>query len=284
MMNDDAGVRDEEIAYAKLNLALHVRKRRTDGYHEIETLFAFLNNGDRLSVEEDEELGLSLTGPFADGLSEEDNLVLDAARLLASYSAGTARGKITLDKRLPVASGIGGGSADAAASLRMLNRFWGLDLTMTELEDLSRPLGADVPACIFSRTCRADGIGQDLHPVVNGRLDQQTVLLVNPLIPVPTGQVFAKWDGLDKGGLGEGNPLEVALTGRNDLEEPALAVVPMIGEMLKLLEETEPLFSRMSGSGATCFALFETEERAREARIMILTRWPDLWTVIGQIR
>ena len=154
----------------------------------------------------------------------------------------------------------------------MVNRFWGLCLTATELEKLSRPLGADVPACVFSRTCRAVGIGQDLHPVVNGRLDQQIALLVNPLIPVPTGQVFAKWDGLDKGGLSEGNSLEVALTGRNDLQQPALAIAPMIGEILKQLDSTGSLFSRMSGSGATCFALFETEEKAREAKTSMLKR------------
>ena len=136
------GAVDRETAYAKINLALHVRKRMPDGYHQIETIFAFLNKGDLLSVETANDISLVMGGPFAEGLSSSDNLVIQAAHRLAEMSDVRHGARIHLDKRLPVASGIGGGSADAAATLRLLNRFWKLNFSMAELAAIARPLGA----------------------------------------------------------------------------------------------------------------------------------------------
>ena len=284
MTSSDAQGVDREIAFAKLNLALHVRKRRPDGYHEIETLFAFLDDGDRLSVEAGDGLELSISGPFAEDLDDQDNLVLDAAKLLAIHGSRTGDASIKLDKQLPVASGIGGGSADAAATLRLLNRFWGLNLSIKELAEISKPLGADVPACVHSQSCRGSGIGQDLELIDDPVLAGHNVLLINPLVPISTAQVFSNWHGRDQGGLVDGKLLELALTGRNDLQDAAVDTVPAIGNILKQLEGSNPVLSRMSGSGATCFGLYETSAAATDAQKKISRNLPDAWTMLGKIR
>ncbi|GAB5481448.1 MAG: 4-(cytidine 5'-diphospho)-2-C-methyl-D-erythritol kinase [Parasphingorhabdus sp.] len=284
MSQKDQNVGDSEIACAKINLALHVRKRLANGYHDIETVFAFLDHGDLLSVEPHDEITLSIRGPFAKGLSDKDNLVLDAARLLASHASESCGVRILLDKRLPIASGIGGGSADAAAALRLLNRYWATGLSLSELAELSAPLGADVPACVVNQTCIGKGIGQDLMPLYNGALAGHFVLLVNPLVPVSTASIFSDWDGVDRGALPAGSPLDIVLSGRNDLQGPAERLVPVIGDILSKLNETGALASRMSGSGATCFALYETEHQAGDAGKMINAALPDSWTMIGGLR
>jgi len=242
-----------EIAYAKLNLALHVRAREADGYHRIETLFAFCEDGDLVTAEPAETLSLEVAGPFADDLAGEgDNLALRAARAVG------ARAALRLDKRLPVAAGLGGGSADAAAVLRL---FGG---TMVD----AAALGADVPACLLSRTARGEGRGDVIAPVEIPGLSGTHVLLVNPNIPLPTGPVFKGWDGVDRGPLGDWE------SGRNDLEAPARALVPEIGTVLEALSGAR--IARMSGSGATCFGLYENEAArdADAARIAALQpRW-----------
>ncbi len=284
MFQTDQNNDDSEIACAKINLALHVRKRLANGYHDIETVFAFLDHGDLLSVEPHDEITLSITGPFAKGLSDKNNLVLDAARLLAG-SAGTAAGaSIFLEKRLPIASGIGGGSADAAAALRLLNRYWDAGLSLSELVELSAPLGADVPACVVNQTCTGKGIGQDLAPLDNGALAGYFVLLVNPLVPVSTASIFRDWDGFDQGALPAGSLLDILLSGRNDLQGPAERLAPAISDILSNLNETGALVSRMSGSGATCFALYETERQAEDAKKMVSAELPDSWTMIGGLK
>ncbi len=284
MFQTDQNNGNSEIACAKINLALHVRKRLANGYHDIETVFAFLDHGDLLSVEPHDEITLSITGPFAKGLSDKDNLVLDAARLLAG-SAGTAAGaSIFLEKRLPIASGIGGGSADAAAALRLLNRYWDAGLSLSELVELSAPLGADVPACVVNQTCTGKGIGQDLAPLDNGALAGYFVLLVNPLVPVSTASIFRDWDGFDQGALPAGSLLDILLSGRNDLQGPAERLAPAISDILSNLNETGALVSRMSGSGATCFALYETERQAEDAKKMVSAELPDSWTMIGGLK
>ncbi|HEY0270620.1 MAG TPA: 4-(cytidine 5'-diphospho)-2-C-methyl-D-erythritol kinase, partial [Sphingomonas sp.] len=159
-MSNDVAV---ETAYAKINLALHVRRRRADGYHDIETLFAFCADGDRLSAAPAGDLRLEIEGPFAAGLSAgADNLVLRAAEALREAAGVTAGARLVLDKRLPVASGIGGGSADAAAALRLLARLWRVDLPDADMHAIAAALGADVPACLVSRACRGDGRGDAL--------------------------------------------------------------------------------------------------------------------------
>ncbi|MDG2532681.1 4-(cytidine 5'-diphospho)-2-C-methyl-D-erythritol kinase [Sphingomonas sp. HITSZ_GF] len=240
-----------EIAKAKLNLALHVRARRSDGYHELETLFAFVADGDIVTVAPADADSFALAGPFAAVLGGEgDNLVTRAARGFREAFGGGAHA-ITLDKRLPVASGIGGGSADAAATLRALGRLHGVSLDA--LFPLADALGSDVPACLYGVTAIGRGRGEQLEPVPG--LPGVPVLLVNPGVAVSTAEVFRRWDGVDRGPL----PADPA-AGRNDLEPPARAIAPVIGDVLDALAAQPGAgLVRMSGSGATCFALFDSD-------------------------
>jgi 4-diphosphocytidyl-2-C-methyl-D-erythritol kinase len=271
----------EEIAYAKLNLALHVRAREPDGYHRIETVFAFAEDGDRLSVAPDEGLSLSVTGPFAAALAgESDNLVLRAAEALRRRCGVAEGAALALDKRLPVASGIGGGSADAAAALRLLNRFWGVGAGDDLLLDIAAALGADVPACLRSETVRGEGRGDRLLPAEGSSLTGTPVLLVNPGVPVSTPAVFKAWDGVDRGPLGE-EPLE----GRNDLEAAAAALAPEIHEVLALLRQLGGVrLARMSGSGATCFASFESQAHRDRADAAVAAAHPHWWRLPTRLR
>ncbi len=248
-----------ETAPAKINLALHVRRRRDDGYHELETLFAFCRDGDVVTVERAPATTLALTGPFAAvlaGESREDNLVVRAVRAFqARFGVGDDYA-ITLDKHLPVASGIGGGSADAAATLRALARLHGIAVDHADLFAIAGELGADVPACLLGETSRGEGKGDALQRLAP--LGDRPVLLVNPGVGVSTAAVFARWDGVDRGALGQGEVLTVAMAGRNDLEPPARAIAPAIDAVLALLAAAPgAVISRMSGSGATCFAIFQ---------------------------
>jgi 4-diphosphocytidyl-2-C-methyl-D-erythritol kinase len=271
----------EEIAYAKINLALHVRERLADGYHRIETLFAFAEDGDRLRAAEGEAIGLDLEGPFASALAgQADNLVLRAARALAA-GFGVARGaRLTLYKRLPVASGIGGGSADAAATLRMLTRFWCLEALEDDLLAIARGLGADVPACLLSRTLRGEGRGDALTPIPADDLAGTPLLLVNPGVALSTASVFAGWDGVDRGSLPP-DPAE----GRNDLEPSAIALAPAIADVLDVLRKCEGVrLARMSGSGATCFGLFASEAARDAAAARIGRDRPGWWFLSTRLR
>lgn len=255
-----------EPAPAKLNLALHIRGRRDDGYHDLETIFAFCTDGDWLHAEEAEQLTLAIGGPFGETLSNDgDNLVIRAAFALAEAAGFEARAALTLDKRLPVASGIGGGSADAAAALRLLTRLWGIDPAYAAT--VAPTLGADVPACLLSMTARGSGVGEQLE-LVDAGVSGTPVLLVNPNVALSTGDVFVGWDGVDRGPLGDWKE------GRNDLEPSARALVAEIDEVIDWLGgQAGAIFARMSGSGATCFALFDTEQ-ARDAAASLC---PDKW-------
>lgn len=264
-----------ETAHAKLNLALHVRQRRADGYHELETVFAFTEAGDDLGVAAADNFSLTLTGPFAHELSNgPDNLVLKAAKALAQATGIRTGAAFYLDKRLPIASGIGGGSADAAAALRLAARLWAIDPLRPM--DVAADIGADVPACVLSQTCFGYGVGEKLDRIDGSALTGLPVLLVNPLKACPTGPVFKAWDGLDRGPL----HVEKWTDARNDLQAPALKLVPEIGDVLATLESQHGVrLSRMSGSGATCFALFETAA-ARDAAAATITRHhPDWWVL-----
>jgi 4-diphosphocytidyl-2-C-methyl-D-erythritol kinase len=274
----------QETAYAKINLALHVRRRRDDGYHELETLFAFAEDGDRIYGELAEDVTLQISGPFGDGLSSTDNLVIRAAKRVQSHF-GIAKGAaLHLEKHLPIASGIGGGSADAAATARLLNRLWNIGANETELERLLAPLGADIPACVRSRTVYGEGTGTSLRPVPDEDVSGLAVLLVNPLQPVATGPVFKAWDGVDRGELDFSNPWQATLRGRNDLQQPAISICPAINEVLDTLAQTGTLLVRMSGSGATCFALYDSES-ARDAAIrQVGGTCPQWWTMASSLR
>ncbi len=274
MPRPDQAAPAREIAPAKLNLALHVRGRRADGRHNIETLFAFCTDGDRLSAVEADGVALTIGGPFADRLSSTDNLVVEAARALAEASGCAKGAAIHLDKRLPVASGIGGGSADAGAALRLLTSLWGVD--PRHALEVAPGLGSDVPACLLSLPMRGEGAGDLLQPIDLGELSGTPVLLVNPGVPLSTADVFLRWDGLDRG------PLDGWREGRNDLEAPAIALVPEIADVLDWLRGCEgAAFVRMSGSGATCFALFDGEA----ARDLAEAAVPDhMWRLATYLR
>ena len=262
-----------EIAPAKLNLALHVRGKRPDGRHEIETIFAFCTDGDRLSSEAADGISLTLAGPFASNLAADDNLVTTAAHALAT-AAGVAKGAaLSLDKQLPVASGIGGGSADAAAALRLLTSLWQID--PRHAADVAPTLGSDVPACLLSLPMRGEGAGDRLTPIDLSELSGTPVLLVNPRVPLSTAEVFARWEGEDHGPLGDWRE------GRNDLEQAAIDLAPQIGVVLAWLEaQPGVIFTRMSGSGATCFALFESEDARDHAANGVPREWWRLATFL----
>jgi 4-diphosphocytidyl-2-C-methyl-D-erythritol kinase len=267
-----------ETAYAKINLALHVRARRRDGYHELETLFAFAEDGDRLEAESADEVSLAISGDQAKYLETDDNnLVLKAAHALRAAFGIASGAALRLDKILPVAAGLGGGSADAAATLRILARLWAIDLTDRRIVEIAQTLGADVPACLLSRPSIGTGRGDDLLLVDLDGLAGQPLLLANPGVALSTAPVFAGWDGVDRG------PLDVSKwrDGRNDLAPPALALVPEIGALLKALSDQPGAnFVQMSGSGASCFAIFDRVE-SRAAAAAALSRY---WTLATTIR
>lgn len=271
-----------ECAPAKINLHLHVVGRRNDGYHLLDSLAVFAAVGDRLSVTPADDLSLTVTGPFAAGLAaESDNLVLRAARALAVRAGVAARGRLVLEKHLPVSSGIGGGSADAAAALRLLSRFWRISVPGADLSGLAYELGADVPVCLRNRPAMMSGIGELLAPAP--RLPDVGIVLINPGVAVSTPEVFRIRNGafsqsasFPAGGWQDTESLAVSLhTVGNDLERPARTLAPSIGDVLAALEALPGcLLARMSGSGATCFGLFPTPQAARDAaRTAFRTGW-----------
>ncbi len=272
-----------ETAPAKLNLALHVRRRRDDGYHELETIFAFARDGDTVTVAPG-EASLRIIGPFADGLGNgPDNLVLRAEAAFKATFGIDASHAITLDKHLPIASGIGGGSADAAATLRALARLHGIAACDERLFALAASLGADVPACLLGHAALGRGKGDALEKIAG--LGDMPALLVNPGVGVSTAAVFARWDRLDRGALLDGDTLKRAIGSRNDLQPSAEQVAPVIAEVLRLLTQQAGVrLTRMSGSGATCFALFETLTARDAAALAIAAAQPDWWQLATTVR
>ena len=277
-----------EPAPAKLNLALHVRHRRPDGYHELETLFAFCRDGDLVELEPAPENAFTITGPFAAALTDgadptpwADNLVTRAADAFTAAFGIAQAHRIALAKNLPIASGVGGGSADAAATLRALARLHAVPPAHPKLAAIAARLGADVPACLLGRTTLGRGKGDALEEIDG--LPGTPVLLVNPDVPLSTAAVFARWDSIDRGGVEEGDLLARARAGRNDLEPPARALAPAIDAVLGLLANASGvLLARMSGSGATCFALFDGEPtRAAAADAARVQGWWSLETALA---
>lgn len=286
---DDAAGED---APAKVNLALHVLGRRADGYHTLESLIVFPPVGDRLAAAPAESRSLGVEGPFAGAVpSDADNLVLAAAERLAARCAVAPAGvRLTLTKRLPVAAGIGGGSADAAAALRLLDRRWALGLGEAALAEIGATLGADVPACVRSRPVLVRGIGERLDPAP--ALPAAGLLLANPRVPVSTPAVFATLARRENpplppmpAGWPDAAALAAWLGGcRNDLEEPALALAPEIGAVLaRLAALPGALLTRLSGSGATAFALFASAEAAAAAGRRLAADRPGWWVEATRI-
>jgi 4-diphosphocytidyl-2-C-methyl-D-erythritol kinase len=286
-----------EEGRAKVNLTLRVIGRRVDGYHDLESLVAFADCADRLTLAPGPELKLTTTGPLAGDCGETaDNLVLRAALLLAERVPGLKLGEFTLDKVLPVAAGIGGGSADAAAALRLLARLNGLALDDRRLREVALLTGADVPVCLVSRASDMTGVGESLLPLA---LPKMPCVLVNPRVPVATKDVFAAL-GLRSGELLVGATdviqamawpedgasvedwVEVLAANSNDLEAPALRIQPVIGQVLSALNATNGAWlARMSGSGATCFAIYENTAEAARASQKIQQDHPTWWVHAG---
>ncbi len=277
------------FAPAKVNLYLHVTGRRDDGYHLLDSLVAFVDIGDRLTVELAASLSLVVDGPEAADLVSvgDDNLVLRAARLLADRAGITAGAALHLHKHLPVAAGIGGGSSDAAAALVALKRLWRISLEDEALCSLGARLGADIPACLYERAVWVGGIGERLKPA--GALPEAGILLVNPRRALPTAAVFNARRG-PFGHLGRFAPMpgeasalaRALMRCRNDLTEAATDLVPEIAAVLARLGRLPgSLLARMSGSGATCFALFADRAGAEEARALMAAAEPRWWSAAG---
>ncbi len=279
-------------APAKINLALHVTGQRADGYHTLETIAVFADIGDRISAERADRDSFEITGPEAAALAAEnpgDNLVLRARDLLRSLLAETGIDAppvaLTLEKHLPAGSGIGGGSADAAATLRALNAVWNGDGLSEKLEQKAATLGADVPMCLHGKPLVASGIGETIAPVAN--LPALAMVLVNPRRHVSTPTVFSRlaaknnpplpFDGIAD--LRDAPDWAAWLTTatRNDLQTPSVLLTPEIDACLAALAETEALLTRMSGSGATCFGLYRDAAQAEAAATQLLRRHPDWW-------
>ncbi len=274
------------IACAKINLALHVTGQRADGYHELDTLVTFTELGDRISVmsalEGSLPASLKIIGPFASNLSHtDDNLIMRAAKLLIGVVGKQPKPvEITLEKKLPVTSGMGGGSADAAATLLALKEYWELDADF-DLQPVAQKLGADVPMCLVSKPLRAQGIGDRITMLEdNGSLD---LLLVNPGIAVSTSEVFKQLQDKTsppiQDGLLHALPNLAELCGfRNDLQQSAISIAPVIGDVLTELNAMDGCqLARMSGSGATCFAIFQSLEDVELAKSALRSLRPEWW-------
>jgi 4-diphosphocytidyl-2-C-methyl-D-erythritol kinase len=283
-----------ENAPAKVNLTLRVLGRRADGYHELESLVAFAEVGDRLSFVPGGELALTVRGPNAAQAGESaDNLVLKAAKALAARVAGIGLGAFDLDKRLPVAAGLGGGSADAAAALRLLARANNIPADDGRLYDAARVTGADVPVCLDPRPRLMRGIGEILSAPL--KLPALPVVLANPGVTLPTKSVFAGWKPavpqvltLDVASVAKITSreeyLQLLATQANDLESAAIAVEPVIAQVLVALRAlTGCRLARMSGSGATCFALFSSAAAAIEAAQALSGKYPQWWVRLSAL-
>jgi 4-diphosphocytidyl-2-C-methyl-D-erythritol kinase len=286
-----------EDACAKVNLTLRVVGRRTDGYHEVESVVAFADCADRLSLSPGAELHLVTTGPQAQACGETaDNLVVKAAQLLGEYVPGLQQGDFTLDKVLPVAAGIGGGSADAAAALRLLARANALAIDDISVIEVARRTGADVPVCLNSRACIMTGVGDTLQPLA---LPKLPCVMVNPGVAVATKDVFAAL-GLRRGELLVGAAdvlhatawpepgasvedwVEALAASSNDLEAPAIRIAPVIAKVIAVLNATNGAWlARMSGSGATCFAIYENTAEAQRAAQLVQSDHPEWWVHAG---
>ena len=286
-----------EDAPAKVNLTLRVLGRRGDGYHEIESLVVFAKVGDRLSFAPGAELSLAVHGPSAVQAGETaDNLVLKAARALAERVPTVGWGAFDLDKRLPVAAGLGGGSADAAAALRLMARAYGLAPDDRLLYAAARATGADVPVCVDPRARLMGGIGEILSPPF--KLPPLQGVLVNPGVALATKAVFAGWQPIaipvpnDPAAVatltGRDQLMQFLLKESNDLEAPAIALAPAVAEVLAALRNQPNCeLARMSGSGSTCFAIFRSAADAITAAEVIHAKHPEWWvraTALGSAK
>jgi len=286
----DSGTGVAQAAPAKINLYLHVTGRRSDGYHLLDSLAVFASIHDTIVARENDSLALSLSGPFGSTLSaESDNLVLRAATLLRERGGVKAGAAITLVKRLPVASGIGGGSADAAATLLACDALWKTKAANPDLSAMALQLGADVPICLHGRAAFFGGIGEEIANAP--KLPSAFLVLINPGIPLSTAEVFRARKG-SFGNAGRFNDAakdaaefaQILGTRRNDLSEAAIGLCPVLSQVLEALAGAKGcLLSRMSGSGASCFGLFATEAGATDAARAIGAQQPRWWVTASAL-
>ncbi|MEM8749991.1 MAG: 4-(cytidine 5'-diphospho)-2-C-methyl-D-erythritol kinase [Pseudomonadota bacterium] len=271
-------------AHAKINLCLHVTGQRDDGYHLLDTIVTFAEIGDQLTFENGDGVSLEISGPEAEGLvANGSNLVIKAADALANVANEHRGAKIELCKNLPVSSGIGGGSADAAATLVGLNDLWTKEYDSDALSKIGLSLGADVPMCLHGKPLRASGIGEQLEPV---SMPAFSMVLVNPRVGVSTPEIFkalVKRDNPPAPRCPDSDDLSEWVSWlsrqRNDLQSSAIALHPSIQTALDSLETCASLLARMSGSGATCFGLFENDAQAAATAETIADQHPDWWVV-----
>jgi len=277
-------------APAKLNLYLHVVGRRADGYHLLDSLVAFAAPADEIIAEAAPSLSLTLRGPYAAALGDapSDNLVWRAAERLAAAAGRPPAAALTLTKNLPVASGIGGGSSDAAATLKALAALWRLEPGTVDLAAIAQTLGADVPVCLGARAAWLGGIGEMVEPAPG--LPPIAALLVNPGTALSTPAVFKARRGAFSAPARFAMPADATALAvllaqrRNDLTNAAIALVPVIGEVLDRLASLEgALLARMSGSGATCFALFAAADAAAAAAARLSAEQPGWWVAAGRL-
>jgi 4-diphosphocytidyl-2-C-methyl-D-erythritol kinase len=282
---------ERRSAPAKLNLYLHVLGRRADGYHVLDGLVAFCELGEAVTAAPAQDLSLTLRGPFAATLAgaPKENLVWRAAEALAQRVGRPAAAALTLEKALPVASGLGGGSSDAAAALKALDALWQLGLDDDALAEIGAALGADVPVCLRARVAWLGGAGERVEPAP--ALPAVFALLVNPGIPLPTRAVFAARQGRfsepARFAAMPGDSAELAALlaeRRNDLSDAAAGLVPAVGEMLDRLRALDgALLARMSGSGASCFGLFARRETAELGAALLRAERPGWWCAVGRL-
>ncbi len=269
-------------AQAKINLYLHVTGKRTDGYHLLDSLIAFADIGDEISVLPADDITLEITGEFADNLSNEDNLILKVARLLQEKYSIDAGAKIKLVKNLPIGAGIGGGSADAATAAKLLVKLWNLPCNYNELAKILLPLGADLPVCIYSKASYISGIGEGIELASN--FPPLNIVLVNPLKHVSTPEIFkigfnSYKEPICRSNLEDtGQLIETLSKCSNDLEKNAVTIRPEILDIIEAINSQEGCkLTRMSGSGATCFGLFNNQYDAEKAAIDLSKKHPKWW-------
>lgn len=286
------------VARAKLNLALHVRGRRSDGYHDLDSVFVHTVDGDVLTFAGADSVSLTIDGPYGQGLSADaDNLIVRAAHALQAEFADvrTAQAKaqlswvpagaaIHLTKHLPLASGIGGGSSDAAATIMTLTDLWELPDDYDRMRAVAAALGADVAPCLVPWPKHVTGRGEDFVALDDRGYRHRPVLLVNPGVALSTAAVFAGWDGIDHGPIAEPQCFDAVMAqGRNDLTASAIALAPVIGEVLAALAQNGARWRRMSGSGATCWGMFESDGARDAAADAIRRAQPDWWVMATRL-
>ena len=283
-------------AHAKVNLALHVTGQREDGYHLIESLVGFADFGDQISAKLSDTNSFEICGPFASALEDEDentNLIIKARDALAEFASGNGIEikpvSLVCEKNLPVASGLGGGSADAAAALNLLIKLWELEISDEELSQIALGLGADVPMCLKSEPLIAKGIGEEITSV--RPFPKCHIVLANPLVAVSTPLVFKALTTKQNGALNARTKIEdfdelvaVMKDNRNDLEQPAIQHCSEISDCLEALLNTKPAITRMSGSGASCFALYNNENNAHVAAQSIMNEHPNWFVTSTYLR